>query len=275
MIMKDVELNPLGLPPDREHTRRRTLSDGQLWSYALGLLSPKEEAAVIKALARNQADREDLKQMRQALGICTDDVQPEQVTAPATLLSAAQDPQTKALADQARTLVHTLKEGARRLMGELSLNPVEVAFVLARLKGGFVTAWISPQCTQAVTAMGNQGEDDTAQPLETMVPVAQPLAGITLSDATRVDLVDIPGRGVNISLKFSRPIPEGKVTVCIRSDLPETAWQLVPGKSAYLQQGRVVLKDCPDGILRLELPDKTSLILGALPDLDKTKPPST
>jgi hypothetical protein len=243
----DLESQFFGRP------RRGRATEQLLWAYALGILSIEEKDAAHSLIAGDDQAQERLAQIHRVLEGERADL------AAASELSEETTPAAAAGATVG-SFLQLLKERALGLLEELTLKPAEVAVVLARVPGGFLPALVGAGCTWQAGRPDYLGDEQAGGGPAEEQP--RPLAELRLPDGTKLQCVDVQGQGFDIIITPGNTRLAGRVRVYKRTGTRPESWEPVRGRTVPLDQGKAQIRNCPEGILKLELPDRTTIVLG-------------
>ncbi len=225
------------------------VSERWLWAYAEGVLEPEEEAVVRRRIAAHPGSREKLERIEAALR------------------------EAAARRLQARSVLsgwlERVRDRAARWVREATPSGEEVAFVVARIRGGLVPAWLG-NGWEAMSRSGGQLGGAAGATTEATSEAPPPLAEFRTPDGVELQVMQGGANDVTLRIRTGDPGAAGPVIVSRRSGgaggEPGTGWSKVPGASGRMKGGVATLRQVPEGLLCVELPGGRRLIFAVRRD---------
>jgi hypothetical protein len=229
--------------------RRRAgrASEQLLWAYALGALSLEEEDKAQALIAGDDAARAALARIRRSL-------KGREAGAGTPAEAAARAPSL------ASRIWGATGEALREVWAAFSLKPEEVAAVFLRKAGGLearallgAEVALEPSCLSRGPSFSTSGPEASGEPAGRKT--------VRLPDGTEVSVVCEPGQGFRLIVSLANRSVQGLVKVSklvLRDGEP---FEEETGVRGRLKDGVATLKECPEGAVRLLLPDGQTLVL--------------
>lgn len=203
-----------------------------LWDYATGLLEPSEERRVIKLLARSEQAERVLLRIR---GSMKEAGMPDPIQVPA--------------AARVATILKLAQAEAKRTLAAvgLSLSSASVAGVIVKLRDGLVSPledWLGTRVRFAeAPVMAGKEQEVIAWPKIELRPSRKP----------NISVLHMPEGQVDIEVT-AEPTAVGRVAL-VRLVPAEGGSRDEPIDRRSLKNGCVRFENCPEGILKIVLPD--------------------
>lgn len=204
--------------------------ENSLWDYAMGLLEPSEERRVVKLLACSKQAEKRLMHIRGSMK-------------EAGLANPIEVPAEARVA----TILEIAQEEANRALVAVGKGLADVAAIVVKLADGLVSAIAEHDVAAWQPVMAGEEETAPARVGSPMIPL-KPMNGLSGS------VIWMPDGQVDIEVRVE-PVAEGQVRLFQWTQTEAGSdWQRTR-ISGRLKKGRTRLKGCPEGTLKIVLPD--------------------